>query len=372
MRDEVLAPTDGDIRFGVIGSGMMGCEHLRNIEALPGATVVALSDPDERSRADGVDAVEGRDVTVYDDHRAMLERSDLDAVVVATPNFTHRSVLESVWDTELHVMIEKPMCTTVGDCLEVRRRAEEHPGLVWVGLEYRYLPAVDRLVRAVRDGAVGTPVMAAIREHRFPFLVKVGNWNRFNRYTGGTLVEKCCHFFDLMNLVLPGRPTTVMASGGHDVNHLDESYDGERPDMLDNAFVVVEYDSGARALLDLCMFAEGSRFEQEIAVTGVAGKVEALVPGFMEVSRGRRPEFVSGRREDWTAAVDVVGDDDRVRYQGGHHGASYLEHVDFCDAIRSGAPPTVTVDDGLWSVALGAAAQQSIAEHRPVPLPQFG
>ena len=47
-------------------------------------------------------------------------------------------------------------------------------------------------------------------EPRFPFLRKVGDWNRFNRNTGGTLVEKCCHFFDLMNLVVPGNPKRVI------------------------------------------------------------------------------------------------------------------------------------------------------------------
>jgi predicted dehydrogenase len=62
---------------------------------------------------------------------------------------------------------------------------------------------IDEVVQA---GAVGTPRMVAIREHRFPFLVKVGNWNRFSANTGGTLVEKCCHFFDLMNLILRERP----------------------------------------------------------------------------------------------------------------------------------------------------------------------
>jgi myo-inositol 2-dehydrogenase / D-chiro-inositol 1-dehydrogenase len=56
--------------------------------------------------------------------------------------------------------------------------------------------------------------MLTIREHRFPFLEKVGDWNRFNRNTGGTLVEKCCHFFDLMRLILRDDPVRVMASGG--------------------------------------------------------------------------------------------------------------------------------------------------------------
>jgi predicted dehydrogenase len=59
--------------------------------------------------------------------------------------------------------------------------------------------------------------MLTIREHRFPFLSKVGDWNRFNRNTGGTFVEKCCHFFDLMRLILklgPGAGGGERRAGG--------------------------------------------------------------------------------------------------------------------------------------------------------------
>ena len=61
-------------------------------------------------------------------------------------------------------------------------------------------------------GTAGDVKMVAIREHRFPFLDKVDNWNRFSRNTGGTLVEKCCHFFDLMNLVIAARSARSSAS----------------------------------------------------------------------------------------------------------------------------------------------------------------
>ena len=240
------------------------------------------------------------------------------------------------------------------------------------------MPPVHRFVTEVAGGAAGDVRMLSIREHRYPFLVKVGDWNRFSRNTGGTLVEKCCHFFDLMNLVLPGRPVRVLASGGQDVNHLDESYATDRggaevPDILDNAYVVVDFTDGRRALLDLCMFAEGSRWEQELVATGDAGKVEVNLPNFMEMARGREPEMVVGSRgPDWPVTVGPVPDDDRINYHGGHHGASYLEHVGFCDAIRSGAPPAVTVDDGLLSVAMGVAAHRSIDEGRPVTLAEVG
>ncbi len=178
-----------ELRFGVIGTGMMGCEHLRNLAALPGATVAAIADPHETSRQWGRDAA-GADVAVFEDHAHMLDEVELDAVVVATPNHTHLDVLDPIWATGLNVMVEKPLCTTVADCLEVRDRAAAHRGLVWVGLEDRYMPAITQLLARADGGDAGRVRMVSIREHRFPFLDQVGDWNRFNRNTGGTLVEK--------------------------------------------------------------------------------------------------------------------------------------------------------------------------------------
>jgi len=358
----------GELRVGVIGTGMMGCEHIGNLRALAGTRVVAAADPDPSSREHAGEAA-GGPVALFDDHRRMIDDVPLDAVIVATPNHTHRGVLEALWDTDLHVMIEKPLATTVDDGRAIRDRAGAHAGVVWMGLEYRYMPPVAALLGRVAAGDAGRLRMVSIREHRFPFLVKVGDWNRFNRNTGGTLVEKCCHFFDLMDLLVGERPWRVQASGAQDVNHLGESYDGAVPDILDNAFVIVDYPGGARGLLDLCMFAEGSRWEQELSVVGDGGKVEAHLPNFMELSRGRAPEIVVGDRgPGWPVSEQAVADDPRIRHHGGHHGASYLELLAFRDAIRAGTEPEVTVDDGLWSLATGVAAHRSIDHGRPVLL----
>ncbi|CAB4323376.1 unannotated protein [freshwater metagenome] len=355
------------LRYGIIGSGMMGIEHINNILHVPGAVVTAVADPHEGSRnwasavLDAADADSG--VRLFDDHRELVDADICDVVVVASPNMTHAEVLRDLLPSDLHILVEKPLCTTVPDCLEILDTARDREALVWVGLEYRYMPPVARLVDAVRAGDVGTARMLAIREHRFPFLRKVGDWNRFNRNTGGTLVEKCCHFFDLMNLILDDRPVRVMASGAQDVNHLDERYDGEVPDILDNAFVIVEYAGGARAMLDLCMFAEASRHAEELSVVGELGKVEAFLPS---------QEFVQGRRSDGIGAVNAeIIENPAVAYQGFHHGSSFLEHLDLAAAVRSGAPPEVGIIDGLWSVAIGAAAHQSLEEGRPVMLDEL-
>lgn len=358
------------LRFGIIGTGMMGCEHIGNLAALEGATVTALSDPTPTS-LEGAAAFVGAEVATFADHRDLLASGLVDAVIVASPNHTHRPVLDDCWGTGIHVFIEKPLCTTVEDSVAVARAAARHDALVWMGLEYRYFPAVGDLLAEVRAGTAGRVHMVAVREHRYPFLVKVGDWNRFTANTGGTLVEKCCHFFDLMNQVTGTRPVRVFASGGQDVNHLDEVYDGVRADILDNAFVIVDYPQGVRASLDLCMFAEGSRWEQELTVVGDAGKIEAHVPGFAEVARGAEPELVIGSRgPDWPVAARQI-DYGEVAHLGTHHGASYVELERFAAAIRAGAEAEVTVDDGVWSVAMGVAAHRSIDEGRPVELAEF-
>ncbi len=358
--------TTPTLRYGVVGTGLMGLEHLRNLLALPGAAVVAVADPHPASRRAARSTVgHGQRLREFEDHRAMLEWGGCDAVVVATPNMTHAEVLLDVLRHDVHVLVEKPLCTTVADCRRVAEAAQGRRRVVSVGLEYRHMPPVARLVREVRQGAVGAVRMVAVREHRFPFLAKVGDWTRFNRNTGGTLVEKCCHFFDLMNLLVGERPLRVMASGAQDVNHLDERYDGERPDILDNALVIVEYPGGARASLDLCMFAEASANQEELSVVGDLGKAEAFLPGSV---------FRLGRRGDGPGGVvEEVVADERIRHQGLHHGASYVEHLLFLEAARGGGAgggggSAVSLDDGLWSVAMGVAAQTSIAEGRVVAM----
>ena len=352
--------TPSPVRYGIIGSGMMGCEHIDDLAHIPDAVVVALADPVPSSLEEGARRV-GRDVDTHVDHRALLARDDLDAVVIASPNFTHASILADAMATDLAILVEKPLCTTIADCLEVQRRDADRDAITWVGLEYRFIPAVSALLAQLRSGAAGAIHMVSIREHRFPFLAKVGDWNRFTANTGGTLVEKCCHFFDLMRQIVGADPVRVYASGGQDVNHLHEVYDGRRADMLDNAYVIVDFANGARGALDLSMFAEGGRYEQEIAVVGDVAKVETTFPGDVVII-GRRDR--SGPRE-----IPAPAD---VPYLGFHGGSSYIEHVRFIDCLRGGRQPEVTIDDGLWSVAMGVGAHRSIDEGRPVTMEELG
>ncbi|KAG2679892.1 hypothetical protein I3760_11G072200 [Carya illinoinensis] len=295
----------------------------------------------------------------------LLDSGLCDVLIVSSPNMTHYEILMDIINHPKphHVLVEKPLCTTVSHCKEVVNAAGKRQDmLVQVGLEYRYMPPVAKLIEIVKGGNLGRVKMVAIREHRFPFLVKVNNWNRFNANTGGTLVEKCCHFFDLMRLFAGANPVCVMASGAIDVNHKDERYDGKVPDIIDNAYVIVEFDNGSRGMLDLCMFAEGSKNEQEISVVGDKGKGEAFVPESI-LHFGTR---MAGR----DGVQTLKAEDNRIKYDGLHHGSSYLEHLNLLSAIlaKGGQLPAVGLQDGLVSVAIGVAAQLSIEKGRFVTI----
>ncbi|KAJ6807496.1 uncharacterized protein M6B38_170435 [Iris pallida] len=360
-------------RYGVIGAGMMGREHMLNLSHLrsEGAVLTCVADPHPTSRQQAQQLSlsinsSSPPLQVFSGHHELLNSGLCDVVVISSPNMTHFEILMDIikHPKPHHILVEKPLCTTVQDCRKVIEAARRRPDiLVQVGLEYRYMPPVAKLTEVVRSGILGQVKMVAIREHRFPFLVKVNNWNRFNINSGGTLVEKCCHFFDLMRLFAAANPVRVMASGSIDVNHKDEIYDGKVPDIIDNAYVIVEFDNGSRGVLDLCMFAEGSKNEQEISVVGDKGKGEAFVPESI---------VRIGTREAGRAGVKTVkAEDERIKYDGLHHGSSYLEHLNFLTAVKaqgSGGAPAVDLHDGLLSVAMGVAGQLSIEKGRFVTM----
>ncbi|MBL8571866.1 MAG: Gfo/Idh/MocA family oxidoreductase [Phreatobacter sp.] len=362
------------LRYGLVGAGMMGGEHMRNLAIIPGSRVVALSDPDAGSRAASARLAQdlfGAAPAVFEDHRALLRGGLVDALVIASPNDTHAAILADVFAAPraLPVIVEKPVCTRIEDCAPLAAAAAAHRAPVWVAMEYRYMPPVAALRAHVAGGDVGRLRMLSIREHRYPFLAKVGDWNRFARRTGGTLVEKCCHFFDLMRLIAQDEPVRVYASGAADVNHRDERYDGAVPDILDNAYVVVDFRSGIRAMLDLCMFADGAYWQEIIAATGDGGRVECFIPGparFWPGGAERVAEIELSPRAAKRPERRPVHVDEAVLKLGDHHGSTYFQHLGFRRAVLDGGAIDVTMEDGLRAVAVGLAAEQSVRERRVV------
>lgn len=361
------------LHYGVIGCGMMAHEHIQNINLLDGARVAVVYDPVPALAQSAADLAGGAVVATSLD--ALLAHPQLDAVVIVSPNDQHMDQLRQiVAQRPVPILCEKPLFTDPADAAALDGLFAGYPHPVWVAMEYRYMPPVAALI-AQADAATGGVKMLTIREHRFPFLPKVGDWNRFNARTGGTLVEKCCHFFDLMRLILRDDPVRVMASAGQAVNHLDETYDGRVPDIWDHGYVIVDFARGGRAMLELCMFAEGARYQEEISAVGPLGKIEALVPGpgrFWPDHLGAPPvpQLIISPRDPKGPFVAEIPVDPALLAAGDHNGSTFYQHQRFYQALRGQGAVEVGVADGAWAVAIGMAAQDSARSGQAITLPR--
>jgi len=360
------------VKYGIIGCGMMGQEHLRNIALLPDVEATVIYEPDAGMRAAAAELAPK--AKFVDSEADVLHDPDIDCLLVVSPNHEHLRQLECALNAPHRpILMEKPLFTQEDGAERIKQFAAQYSATVWVAMEYRYMPPVAALIDNL-DTSTGGARMLTIREHRFPFLEKVGDWNRFNANSGGTFVEKCCHFFDLMRLILKSDPVRVMASGGQAVNHLNETYDGQVPDIWDHGYVIVDFASGARAMLELCMFAEGAEFQEHIIATGPNGIIESLVPGperfwpTETLGPSPTPKLIVSPRNPKGPIEKEIPVDPTILAAGDHNGSTFYQHQKFVDMVRNDGQPEVSLNDGMWAVRMGQAAQESASTSQAVIL----
>lgn len=357
-----LANEKPSYKFNVIGTGTMGQEHI-SVTMLEGrATINGVYDPNEGS-------VVGAQQTFaqYSDDELKVHQSleeacmdpDVDGLIIATPNYTHIDLVKEAIKSGKHILLEKPIATTLEDAYTIYEIGEEYPAVFQIGLQYRYKPTYRETINQVmgQSKAVGDIKTVSILEHRVPFLDKVNQWNKFSEFSGDTLVEKCCHYFDLLNLFAGSRPVDVYASGSQAVNFTEFEYDGKKSDILDNAMVIVNYENGVRANFNLCMFAP--MFYEELVICGNEGHLKAWekVDFLPQSSTGNGIDLMRG---DDRPSLRITPNYPSIIEHSGHLGATYMEHIDFVNNIDGIETPTATALEGLWSIAVASAAQESI------------
>lgn len=356
----------------IIGTGTIGQEHMYVATLLGRAQVHGIYDRSAHS----MDVAE-RNFKAYSDkplvryaslHEACADK-DADAIMICTPNYTHFDIFKTAIATGKPVFLEKPMATTLEHAAAMVSACDNYSAPVQIGLQYRYKAQyVEALHEVAVRKAIGDVKTISLSEYRPPFLDKVSQWNKFSHYSGGTLIEKCCHYFDLMNLIADAKPERVYASGGRAVNFHEFEQEGLASDIDDHAFVIVDYQNGVRGNFTLNMFSH--KFTEELIVCGDQGRLLAS-----EV-------FDIHQRSPCEASISVeLGEagasrSTKVSYASdieasGHHGATFYEHEAFMDQLDGVQQSSATAVEGLWSVIVAAAAQQSIACGEPVVIEQF-
>jgi hypothetical protein len=141
------------------------------------------------------------------------------------------------------------------------------------------------------------------------------------------------------------------------VNFANFEYDGQESDILDNAFVIVTYENGVRANFNLCMFSP--MFYEELVLCGPQGRLKTYENrDFLPTGRpGNHLEIMRG--ENHPSRITIPSYPTFLE-ESGHNGATYFEHVNFVDNIEGKETNTASAEEGLWSVIVGVAAEESV------------
>ena len=359
-------------RLVIIGTGTMGQEHMRVAALLGRARIHGIYDTRSLSM-DTAEAnflpLQSQPLVRYNDLFSACNDPAADALLICTPNHTHFDVLRTAMQSNKPIFLEKPMATELQDAAEIVRADEAYESFIQIGLQYRYKPQYLEAFREALDNrALGQIKTVSVSEYRPPFLDKVDQWNKFARLSGGTLVEKCCHYFDLINLLAEARPQRIYASGGQEVNFVDFERNGVKSDIDDHAFVAIDYANGVRASFTLNMFCPD--FAEELIVVGDAGRLKA--EEYHDIHRsgsGNASLIIKLGENGLSKTSDLTYP--RAIEQSGHHGSTYFEHIALMDRLEGKEVDSATPRQGMWAMVVASAAQQSLALGRPIDVDRF-
>lgn len=358
----LYAPDQPKYKFNVIGTGMIGQEHI-SVTMLEGRAIVhGVFDPSPLSVQKAKKVFEKyapkQELVVYDSLEAACHDPHVDGLIICTPNYTHITVAREAIHSGKHILLEKPMTTNLQDAQEILQLTKEYPAIFQIGLQYRYKAIYSEAIHeALERQSIGNIKTISLLEHRLPFIDKVAQWNKFSKYAGGTLVEKCCHYFDLFNLFAQAKPLSVYSTGSRAVNFLNFEYHNEKADMVDNAFVIIIYENEIRANLNLCMFAP--MFYEEMVLCGDGGHLKVFESeDYLPTSSATTQ--VELRCKEHTPSKIINPNYPKRIADSGHNGSTYIEHLNFVDAIEGKTTRAATTEEGFWSIVVGVAAEESL------------
>jgi len=171
------------VRFGVIGVGGIGLEHLVSLSACPRASSVAIAESNPQRAKEATERF--RISRSYSDYRELLDQPDIDAVTIALPNHLHAPVAIAALEARKHVLLEKPMATNAKDALKIVETAKKMKRLLMVAQNFRFNRHTQMARTIVERGDLGEVYHARgfwVRRNGIP---RIGSWFTQKQYAGG-------------------------------------------------------------------------------------------------------------------------------------------------------------------------------------------
>lgn len=332
-------PKSSPVRLGVIGSGWIGTFHSETIaQRIPDAVLEAIADP-QPGASERVASSLGVTKT-YSDASALIADRDVDAVVIASPAFTHTDLVVAAAQAGKGVFVEKPMALTLSDADRAIDAAAHFGVPLQAGFNRRFSTDFAAAHTVIRSGGIGEPQLlrSLTRDPGLSNASAIKPWTIF--------LETLIHDFDTLNWLNEGaRPTEVFATADALV-----APEYKKSGLLDTAMVTVRYDNGALASAE-ASFSAAYGYDVRGEAFGSQGMVTA---GDVRATKMRH----------FTAA-GMAADTARLNTELFHQ-AYADELVSFAAAVRTGIVTGARGEDARAALAIAIASIESVKQNRPI------
>ena len=373
-----MSTSSKNVKIGLIGVGGRLRGVIRRVLAADTEKRISVSaafDPSAGSHASLRETL-GHDYRIAESEEALVNDPEIDWVFVGSWNSNHAQHAIMALDAGKNVFCEKPLATSLEDCLAIREAVKRSGKTFSFGLVLRYSNHYQQIVERLRSGAIGRVVSFEFNEtlsfNHGGYIF--GNWRRFRENAGTHLLEKCCHDLDLANWIINSLPVKAASFGGRDfftpanAGHIDRigpnkegtaaynlwpdptgvdpfGREGGEADIFDNQVAILQYANGVRGTFHTnCNTAI---FERRFYICGTEGTLRAdLLTGTLEMQRiGWETEM---ERLD-TASCD------------GHGGGDEFMAAALVRSLLDGEAPLASVNEGIYS-ALSAFGIDAAAD----------
>lgn len=353
----------GRMKVGLIGLGFAAWGlKVPSYAGIDELEIVAVADPSPAARDRAREELGVALDDCFEDYRALLERGGIDFVDVSTPHLTHAEILFAAAEAGIPAICDKPLAMSLAEADAVLGSRERTGALGGVHRNFRFFPSWQRVWELLGAGAIGAPTAATIGATGIWAPGTVGDagnagWRPTAAVAGGGIViDYGMHLIYLAREALGGdQPQRVQAV--MDRQRL------QRGDVEDRATILLDWDDGRHALLDLGW---GSGTTGDSTIQGTDGTIKLLHEGGHtaphNVAEG--VAVLRGRADEERHPLEWRRDPFDWYYSGAISG--------FADAVRGGSGPSVDAPgyaDGRLDLEVAFAAYESAATGAPVALP---
>ena len=331
------------LRVAVVGTGNRGTHVMRGALQVPGIQVVAVCDLVAERAAGAADIVAkaGGKADTYSDFRRMLEqRRDIDAVIAATPDYTHREVYTAILDLGKHLYGEKPLATTAADAKRIARAAKSAKGKFQVGFQLRHDPARNAAEKFIHSGGIGKVLLCHGIRHGGDLPRNIP-WYFDKEKCGDIVVDQGIHILDLFTWAIGSLPERAMASGG--TNLFVNDPPGRT--VMDNYSLIFEYPNGVRVNFSHHYFDPPGFTGIQERVFGANGSIDL-------------PRATWQPRDSRTPV--------KLEVPNSGKSAEVMALTSFLESIRDNKPVMSDVDTALNSTLVAVLATKAIYDRRIV------